>query len=115
MFDSSASSQSSSGYGSSASPHLHAAAGPQRTICGPGGQPNFHYDNVRGEMRGPFVRFHPDGGIATLGGHESRAHYPGGQPDVFASHSGASFYPDGPTVLDENRAPDVYLHASQFV
>ena len=73
---------------------------------------NFHYDNVRGEMRGPFVRFNHEGGIATLGGHEPRIHYPG-QAEAFQPQ-----FRGRPPVLDENRATqpqDVFLQDSQFV
>jgi hypothetical protein len=70
-------------------------------------QSNFHYDNVRGEMRGPFVRFDPEVGVATLGGH-----YPG-QAEGFQPQ-----FRLRPPVLDENRAThsqEVFLQDSQFV
>jgi hypothetical protein len=64
---------------------------------------NYNYDNVRGEMRGPFVRYNPDVGVATLAGSHR---YP-----ERTEPPAAQF----PKVFDEDRSREIFIHDSQFV
>ena len=65
---------------------------------------NYNYDNVRGEMRGPFVRYNPEVGVATLAAGSHRYHERSEPP-------GTQF----PKVFDEERSREIFIHDSQFV
>jgi hypothetical protein len=65
--------------------------------------PGYNYDNVRGEMRGPFVRYNPEGGMATLAGGRRYQE----QSETLGVHF--------PKVFDEERSREIFIHDSQFV
>ena len=68
---------------------------------------NYNYDNVRGEMRGPFVRYNPEGGLATLSGIPRLQDQQQQQGD-FAGTKLAR-------IFNDERSSEIFLHDIQFV